>query len=264
MKNLPGLTTILFLLFSFNSCATFSSVGLDNHYIMDGNFDLTSTDNSTIKINHNTWNALLKKHVQNNGLIDYKGFIKDEAKLNDYLKMLSLNQPNSTWSKPKILAYYINLYNAATVKLIIENYPVKSIKDISRPWSKNRVLIGNEMISLNNIEHGILRKMNEPRIHFALNCASISCPKLLNEAFTADKIEQQLERVTNEFINSKENNISISEAKISSIFKWYKKDFLVNEKKDLIGFINQYSKVKINSNTTISYLDYNWNLNETI
>ncbi|NGX83480.1 DUF547 domain-containing protein [Aequorivita sp. KMM 9714] len=262
MKNLPCLTTILFLLFSFNSCATFSSVGLDNQYIIDGNSHLTSTDNSTIKINHNTWNELLKKHVQNNGLVDYIGFSKDEAKLNDYLKMLSLNHPNSTWSKPEILAYYINLYNAATIKLIIENYPVKSIKDISRPWSKNRVLIGSEMISLNNIEHGILRKMNEPRIHFALNCASISCPKLLNEAFTADKIQQQLEQVTNEFINSKENNISISEAKISSIFKWYKNDFIVNEKKDLIGFINQYSKVKINSNATISYLDYNWNLNE--
>ncbi|WP_313111740.1 DUF547 domain-containing protein [Aequorivita sediminis] len=264
MKNLSSLTSMFFLLFSLNSCATFSSAGFENQYIIDGKSDLTTPINSSKKINHNTWNELLKRHVQNNGLVDYKGFIKDKAKLNDYLKMLSLNQPNSTWNKPKILAYYINLYNAATVKLIIENYPVKSIKDISRPWSKNRVLIGSEMISLNNIEHGILRKMNEPRIHFALNCASISCPKLLNEAFTANKVEQQLERVTNEFINSKENNISISEAKISSIFKWYKNDFLVNEKKDLIGFINQYSKVKINSNATISYLDYNWNLNEKI
>ncbi|MCG2432033.1 DUF547 domain-containing protein [Aequorivita xiaoshiensis] len=264
MKNLPSFTSILFLLFSLHSCATFSSVDFDNQHIIDGNSDLSLGNSSSKKVNHNTWNELLKKHVQANGLVDYNEFIKDEAKLSNYLKMLSLNHPDSTWNRREVLAYYINLYNAATIKLIIENYPVKSIKDISRPWSKNRILIGGEMISLNTIEHGILRKMNEPRIHFALNCASISCPKLSNEAFTAHKIEQQLERVTNDFINSKENNISISEAKISSIFKWYKKDFLVYEKKDLIGFINQYSKVKINSNTRISYLDYDWSLNEKI
>src|SRR5690554_471012 len=267
MKRFFNFGTFILVALTLYSCNLFSAGGLSSQGqpIKKVESELISTTaNSAVNIDHSQWDKQLKKHVDKQGFVDYAGFKKDVVASDVYLKMLSKNTPSEAWSVQELLAYYINLYNADTVKLIVENYPVKSIKGISRPWGKDRISIGDKMISLDGIEHGILRKMNEPRIHFALNCASISCPKLLNEAFTADKIEQQLERVTNEFINSKENNISISEAKISSIFKWYKKDFLVNEKKDLIGFINQYSKVKINSNTTISYLDYNWNLNETI
>ncbi len=212
-------------------------------------------------IDHSQWDQLLKKHVDENGFVDYKGFQNDVLELDGYLRMLSKDAPTDVWSRKELLAYYINLYNAATVKLIVENYPVKSIKDISRPWGKNRVAIADKMISLDEIEHGILRKMNEPRIHFALNCASISCPKLLNEAFTAEKINAQLELVTKEFINSDKNDISPSNAKISSLFDWYKKDFKVNGKVDVIAFINRYSKVKIDPNAKISYMKYDWNLN---
>ena len=225
--------------------------------------ELTSTTaNSAVNIDHSQWDKLLKKYVDNEGMVNYKGFKKDEAKLGEYLQKLSEKNPTDDWSVQELLAYYINLYNAATVKLIVENYPVKSIKDIDGAWTKGRVAVGDKMLSLGGIENGILRKMNEPRIHFAINCASISCPKLLDVAYTAAKINEQLDRATKEFINSDKNDISASNPKVSSIFDWYAKDYKVNGKQDVIGYINQYSKTKINSGVTLSYKNYDWNLNE--
>ena len=103
--------------------------------------------------------------------------------------------------------------------------------------------------------------MNEPRIHFALNCASFSCPKLLNEAYTEDKLDQQLDMAAKEFINDPSRNI-ISENKVqlSKIFKWYKKDFENNG--SLISYLNQYLKFSISPDTNIEYIKYNWSLNE--
>jgi len=242
------------------SCSLFSAGHIQP--IKEVTTELISTTlNSTVNLDHSQWDKLLKKHVNEEGFVNYAGFKKDVALLDSYLNLLSKNEPNKTWSVQELLAYYINLYNAGTVKLIVENYPIKSIKDISRPWGKNRISVGDNTISLDTIEHGILRKMNEPRIHFALNCASISCPKLLNEAFMASKINEQLERATKEFINGDKNDISASNPKISSLFDWYKKDFKVNEKTDVIGFINRYSDVKISQDAKISYMKYNWNLN---
>ena len=222
----------------------------------------STTVKPTLNIDHSQWDKLLKKYVDKEGYVDYVGFKKDIAELDAYLEMFSKNQPQKDWGEPELLAYYINLYNAATVKLIVEKYPVKSIADISRPWTKDRISIGNKTFSLDDIEHNILRKMNEPRIHFALNCASISCPKLSNEAYVASKINEQLERATKEFINSDKNDISNSNAQISAIFKWYVKDFKVNGNTDVIAFINQYSSVKMNSNAKVMFKKYDWDLNE--
>ena len=104
--------------------------------------------------------------------------------------------------------------------------------------------------------------MNEPRIHFAINCASYSCPNLLNEAFVASKIEEQLESVSYSFINGNKNDISETDPKISRIFKWFKKDFKIGGRDNLIGFINKYSSTKIDLDADIDYKDYNWSLNE--
>jgi hypothetical protein len=120
---------------------------------------------------------------------------------------LSENKPDKKWSVQEQLAYYINTYNAYTLNLILDNYPVKSIRDLDGPWTKAIVPVGDVMMSLAGIENSLLRKMNEPRIHFAINCASFSCPKLLNETFTAGKINEQLERVTLNFINSEKNEL---------------------------------------------------------
>ncbi|WKX77565.1 DUF547 domain-containing protein [Zobellia laminariae] len=169
--------------------------------------------------------------------------------------------PSDIWSKEEALAYYINLYNAATVQLILNNYPTKSIKDIKDPWGKEWVRIGSETFSLGDIEHKILRKMNEPRIHFAINCASFSCPKLLNEAYTSEKIEDQLQQASEDFVNDPTRNIiSKEKLQLSNIFKWYKKDFTENG--SLIDYIKTYSQKDIDPKADIKYVTYDWSLNE--
>lgn len=253
---------LLFITQSVLSCTLTSALGFNNKGLpvqaVPG--ALVTTEQNVI--DHAPWDSLLKKHVQENGLVDYKGFLKDRDKLIPYLEMLSKNPPKEEWSHAELLAYYINTYNAYTVYLIINNYPVKSIKDISSPWTKAFIPVGDRQLSLGGIENSILRKMNEPRIHFAINCASYSCPNLLNEAFSAEKMEQQLEKVSLAFINGDKNRISKNAAALSHIFKWYKKDFVVNGEKDLIAYINQYSAVKINASAKISFIEYDWNLNE--
>lgn len=210
---------------------------------------------------HNGWNVLLKKYVTKNGDVDYASFTKDKNTLDDYLNMLANNPPAKNWTKNEKLSYYINLYNAGTVKLIIENYPLKSIKDINSPWGKKRLKIGKRRLSLGNLEHNMLRKMNEPRIHFAINCASYSCPKLLNVAFTASEMEEQLTQATKDFLSDrKRNKITKEKAELSEIFKWFKGDFTADG--TLLEYINQYTEEKISNNTKIEYLDYNWSLNE--
>jgi hypothetical protein len=221
---------------------------------------------------HQIWDQLVKSHVKTNGMVDYKGFIREKNKLESYLKLLSDNAPDrKTWSKNQQLAYWINAYNAFTVKLIVDNYPTKSIRDlgpklkiplIKDVWHYQFFKIGGVESSLDEIEHSILRKeFDEPRMHFAINCASVSCPPLLNEAFVADKLEAQLEKVTIAFINDPtRNKISPNQAQISSIFSWFQGDF--TKIGSLIDFLNRYSKVKINPKAKISHLDYDWNLNE--
>lgn len=216
------------------------------------------------QVNHGIWDELLKRYVNSNGLVDYKGFLSERKQVKKYLQHLSKNPPKESWSVSELLAYYINTYNAYTVDLILENYPVISIKDINGAWTKGIVPVGNKMISLGGIENGILRKMNEPRIHFAINCASYSCPDLLNEAYDPKRIEEQLDKVTASFINSEKNKITKGSAELSSIFKWYKNDFTVKGEKNLIGFINQYSHIKMDASAKTSFKKYDWNLNEIL
>lgn len=212
-------------------------------------------------LDHSEWNTLLKKYVANNGDVNYKGFKNEADKLNTYISYLEKQKPTAAWSVNKQLAYFINVYNANTIKLIIDNYPLKSIKDISSPWIKDRFKIGGKDFSLAGLENGILRKMNEPRIHFAINCASTSCPKLLNEAYTETNVMDLMERATKEFINNtSKNKLSKDSAKISEIFKWYKSDFTENG--SVIDYINMYSNTQINADTSIDYIEYDWSLND--
>jgi hypothetical protein len=159
------------------------------------------------------------------------------------------------------LAYYINLYNAGTVKLIVDHYPVESIKDIPNRWDKEWIKVGSDVLSLNDIEHKILRKMNEARIHFAINCASYSCPKLLNSAFTAENMEGQLHQAALDFINDpKRNQFEGNTAYLSKIFKWYKGDF--TENRSLREYINPYVDRSLPEDVKIEYLEYDWSLND--
>ena len=211
----------------------------------------------------------MQKHVNPDGWVNYDGFIKDSLQLNNYLQQIESNYPNEkNWSREQILAYWINAYNAYTVQIVIRNYPVASIKDIkpgvaflNSVWDIKFITIEGEQLDLNNIEHNILRKMNEPRIHFAVNCASYSCPKLLNTAYEAATIDNQLNQQAIDFINDpKRNVITAEKADVSSIFNWFTGDFTNDG--SLKDFLNKYSKVPIAENTGINFLEYNWNLNK--
>lgn len=212
------------------------------------------------KVDYSTWDKLLKKYVDDQGNVDYKNFRKEIGLLNSYLEQQTKNPVSEYDTKESKLVYYINLYNAATVKLILDNYPLGSIKDLKGPWNRQVVTIRNKQLSLGDIEHNILRKMDEPRIHFAINCASYSCPKLLNEAFTVEKLEDLLEKSARTFVNDPKRNVITKEkAMLSQIFKWYKKDF--TNKVSLTDYINQYSTIKITKETSIEFINYDWRLN---
>ena len=207
------------------------------------------------------WVGLLNRHVSDQGHVDYAGFKKDRQLLTSYLNLLGENPPQDDWTREDLLAYWINVYNAFTIKLIVDNYPVKSIKDIKDPWDYRFIKIGPKWYTLNDVEHKILRKMDEPRIHFAINCASVSCPKLLNEAFSPETLEVQLTKVTKDFLaDTSRNVISEHNIRISKIFRWFGKDFKKNG--TLIDFLNQYTDVTISSKAKVSFKDYDWNLNE--
>jgi hypothetical protein len=222
-------------------------------------------------LKHSQWTSLLTKYVDDKGMVNYKGFKKEEATLDKYLAVLSDNHPTSSWSKDDQLAFWINAYNAFTVKLIVKNYPVKSIKElggsiyrVNTPWDIKFIKIGKETYDLNNIEHNIIRKeFNEPRIHFALNCASASCPPLRKEAYVGSKLEKQLSDQSRVFINDKsKNKIGKDKAELSKLFTWFKGDFTAKHA-SVQAFINQYSTSKITDKTAISYLEYSWDLNES-
>ena len=236
------------------------NLNLDNH-VKPEPVDQQKIKEEKAYPDHSSWNTLLGKYVTPAGDVDYKSFQNSIGQLSSYLEHLAENSPKKEWPRNEKLAYYINLYNAATVKLILDNYPTKSIKDLKNPWGKDWVKTGDGLLSLGDIEHKILRKMNEPRIHFAINCASFSCPKLLNQAFIAGKMETQLQQVTFDFVNDQTRNIiSEEQLQLSNIFKWYKKDFTTTT--SLIAYIQPYTKVQLSNATKIEYLKYNWSLNE--
>lgn len=222
---------------------------------------------------HEAWDKMLKKYVNNAGWVDYKGIIKDKTAFESYLALLSSNPPEKSWSAADKEAYWINAYNAFTVKLIIDHYPVKSIKDIgpkhqivriNTPWQKKFFKIGGKRFKLDKIENQILRKdFNDPRIHFAIVCASRSCARLRNEAYTGAKLDEQLTDQARDFLRNKAKNEfeSSSKAELSPYFDWFGKDF---KKKSgtVIAFINQYAPVKLKEDADIEYRDYDWSLNE--
>ena len=222
-------------------------------------------------ITHEIWNSLLQSYASKEGLVNYKGLIKDSLKLNQYLNLIAAHHPNDqNWTNDQQLAYWINAYNAFTTQLIIRNYPLQGIKNIKNGipfvnsvWDIKFIKIEDQTYDLNNIEHGILRThFHEPRIHFAVNCASISCPKLRNEAYTANKINAQLHDQAVYFINNRDKNLFITanEIKISKIFSWFKGDF--TKEGDLIDFINTYAIIKVSADAKIEHMDYNWGLND--
>lgn len=238
---------------------------------------------------HASWDILLKKYVSpvRAGLatqVDYSGLTKVRSQLKQYLSATSSisRAEFDHWSSAEQLAFLINTYNAWTVELVLTGDPnVASIKDLGSflqsPWKKNFILLFGESRSLDDIEHGLIRgsgRYKDPRIHFAVNCASISCPALRPEAFVAERLEAQLEDSTKLFLSDKtRNRLDVDGFKVSSIFKWYREDFERGWRgtNNLAQFFTRYSQsfgldnktsVALSSgNISIEFLDYDWALN---
>ena len=212
---------------------------------------------------------LLSMYVQD-GVADYAGFKEDEQKLDRYLSVLE-STDIGTLPRNAQMAFYINAYNAWTIKLILSGYPgVESIKDLggffSGPWKKEFVRINDQVVTLDYIEHDILRPtFKDPRIHFAVNCASKGCPPLVSEPYEGSRLGEQLDRSTREFINDPEKNyLAGDKLYVSRIFKWFAKDF----NQDVIGFFIKYADDSLKKqlqargkSIQVKYLDYDWSLN---
>lgn len=210
---------------------------------------------------HDSFNKLLQEYVSSNGKVNYAGLKSNQHKLEAYLKVLSTNPVEKNWSRNKKLAYWINTYNAFTIKRILDNFPIESIMDIDNgnTWDVKWIRIGDKTYSLNQIEHEIIRpQFKDERIHFAVNCAAKSCPPLLNKAFTEENVNRYLEKRTVQFINNtKYNTIDKRKVEVSKIFDWYKEDF-----GDLIDYLNKYLKQEeIAKKAKVSFKEYDWSLN---
>ena len=210
---------------------------------------------------HSPFDTLLNNNVSSEGNVNYNGFKSNRRTLTAYITALGENLPEDSWTKDEKLSYWMNAYNAMTVDLILRNQPIASIKDIKKPWDQRLWKLGDKWYNLEEIEHAILRKMGDPRIQFGINCASVSCPPLLNEAFVPSKVDSQLNIVATNFVNDKSRNtISEDSVQISKIFNWFSKDFTQNG--SIVDYLNKYATVKISKNAKVRYMDYNWELNK--
>lgn len=229
----------------------------------------------TEMIDHTMLNGLLDKYVDDDGNVDYEAWKKSDSRaLNRYLARMGGVDAGSLAREEK-LAYWINVYNALTIRGILEFYPLGSIKEkVSRfggfnIWDDYPVLVKGVEYSLNHIEHKILRKMGDPRIHFAIVCASRGCPRLRNEAYVGATVDEQLEDNARDFFMRAQNfrtDRAASVVHLSSILKWFGEDFGKAEP-DVLARISAWIddpvvKSLINRGAKVRYLDYDWTLNK--
>lgn len=243
---------------------------------------LIITSNFAQSPDHSIFTKLMKQY-NFNGNLDYKGLVEDK-KLNEYLTILSGTDTESLKNDSEKIAFWINVYNAFTIKAIVDNYPIESINDLhtggriighifsTTIWDDDFIIINDKEYSLNDVEHKILRKnFKEPRIHFAIVCASISCPQLRSEAFNAHDLEEQLQDQASQFFNDETKNrfdVKNRTANLSKILDWFEEDFGENDE-EVLAFVSKYVNNKLSleikqniEEWSIEYLDYNWNLND--
>ncbi len=226
---------------------------------------LAAAVSSAQRFDFSIYDELLTKHVEA-GRVDYSALQADQAGLNDFLIRAGKlsGEDFSRWPENYQLAFLINLYNAATLRLVLEHYPVAGIKEIGTffkgPWDQPVVPMFGKTVTLNELEHGIIRKQyNEPRVHMALVCAAKGCPPLRSEAYMAEKLDKQLDDQSRRYLSGPAGlvvNPAKGEARISAIFKWYGRDF-----SSVPAFVEQYSGESIRG-LKIRYLKYDWSLNE--
>ncbi len=231
------------------------------------------------RIDHSAWDAILHKYVDNDGMVAYRALHASSADvraLDGYLQTLSTASPRTRASRDGQLAFWINAYNAVTVRGILREYPTASIRNhTAKVWGYNiwkdlQLYVGGQPYSLEQIEHEILRKMGEPRIHFAIVCASIGCPRLLNEAYVPSRVQQQLETNARDFFARSQNSRYDQRNRrfyFSSILSWFGEDFGSSQAAQLRKIAQWLPteaarQAAMQNAVSVSFLDYNWNLNE--
>ena len=230
------------------------------------------------RINHAAWDTLLRKYCDARGFVNYQAWHRspaDRQQLDQYLAHLSQANPALAATPASKFAFWINAYNAVTLQGILREYPTTSIKNHQsiafgyKIWDDLLLTVGGKKYSLNDVEHKVLRKMGDPRIHFAIVCASISCPPLLNEAYSAEKIDAQLNANAKRFFADpkKFSATPQGELKLSKILSWFADDFGPNQTAQLRTIApylpTQTAQSLANSGQArVSYLGYDWGLND--
>lgn len=218
---------------------------------------------------HAELDGVLKNYVNAEGMVDYAGLKANRSALDEYLVKTGVvsEADFDSWTREQRLAFLINVYNAETLKLIIDHYPVKSIKKIGglfgQAWDVESVTLFGEKTTLNTIEHKILRPIyKEPRVHFAIVCAAMGCPPLRNGAFTPDKLDNQLDARGRLFLSQEnKNRLDGGTLFLSPIFDWFGEDFTANG--SLQDFLTPFFPVDIKGKKLkIKFTDYDWSLNE--
>jgi hypothetical protein len=235
----------------------------------------TSDENNQQAIDHHLWGQLLNKYLHENinkdlHEFDYRNVtIQDKAQLSQYLQQMQAIDPRN-YRKDVQLAYWANLYNALTIDIILKHYPLESIKEIgdgfTGPWNIELIDVAGKPLTLNKIEHGILRALwQDNRVHYVINCASIGCPDLPRKALSGKNIERQLEHAAKRFVNQNKGvNFINGRLTLSSIYDWFLVDFGDNHD-ELLKHLSDYAKPKLKTQLT-TYKDeidfqYNWKLN---
>ncbi|MCS7465332.1 DUF547 domain-containing protein [Stieleria sp. ICT_E10.1] len=231
-------------------------------------------------IDHSSWNKLLATYVDSDGRVDYKRWHAsrpDQTLLDDYLKHLSTASiaADEKTTQAHRLAFWINAYNALTIKGILREYPTTSIRNHTPKlwgyhiWHDLKLHVGHQPFSLDEIEHQVLRKMGEPRIHFAIVCASIGCPRLLSAAYVPEHVDEQLTTNTKDFFSRSQNfrhDVSEKRFYLSAILKWFGEDFGDGQSEVLrriAGWLPDSTarRAALGNAVSIAYLDYDWQLN---
>lgn len=229
-----------------------------------------------VRVDHAAFDSLLGRYVDDSGRVRYAAWKQENgAALEAYLDAMRAVDPAALADTSEILAFWINVYNALTIDAILHFYPVASIKDKVSPlgynvWDDYTITIAGRARSLNAIEHEILRKLDEPRIHFAIVCASIGCPRLRSEAYTGARLDAQLEECARAFFASAEHfqiDRAAGKVRLSSILDWFGEDFGGADASKL-AFVSRFvegdaRRFLLGPETPrIEYLDYDWRLNE--
>lgn len=281
-KYLRAIALLFTVTITLISCANATNVA----QTAENNIQIKATDVITDdgSFDYSDYAAVLKTYVNNAGLVDYQGLQANRQQLDRFNQSLAAVTPEiyQAWSEPEQIAFWMNAYNSLTLQSIIARDPLeKSIRDIPGVWKRRKFEIAGQAKTLDNIEHDTLRQdFDEPRLHVALVCAAMSCPPLRNEPYLAEQLDSQLDDQVERFITSSRGfRLNRSEGKValSSIFKWYGRDWEASygvkerfagngKERAVLNFISQYLEAKDRQyleqgNYKVSYINYDWSLN---